>query len=123
MTRRNLLAATATLAATLALATPALAQGRGEIVMGAWGGGTSATWRTGVGEPFTARTGMPVRINEWPDPEPQLRAQAGGAGLTALQVQHLVREIHRGKLERPLLQGPGGVCHALQVMGVMTCDR
>lgn len=76
MTRRHVLAATAALAATLALATPALAQGRGEIVMGAWGGGTSATWRTGVGEPFTARTGMPVRINEWPDPEPQLRAQA-----------------------------------------------
>ena len=63
MTRRNLLAATATLAATLALATPALAQGRGEIVMGPWGGGTSAPWRTGVGEPFTARTGMPVRIS------------------------------------------------------------
>ena len=63
-------------AAALAFAAaPALAQGKGEIVMGAWGGGTSATWRAGVAEPFTKATGIPVKINEWPDPEPQIRAQ------------------------------------------------
>lgn len=74
MHRRSVLAGA--LALTFGLGTvPALAQGKGEIVMGAWGGGTSATWKAGVAEPFTKATGIPVKINEWPDPEPQIRAQ------------------------------------------------
>lgn len=76
MLRRSLLRTTTAVALAGAAALPALAQGRGEIVMGAWGGGTSATWKTGVGDPFTAKNQIPVKINEWPDPEPQIRAQA-----------------------------------------------
>ena len=76
MLRRHVLQTTTALALLAFAATPALAQNRGEIVMGAWGGGTSATWKTGVGDPFTAKNQIPVKINEWPDPEPQIRAQA-----------------------------------------------
>lgn len=74
MDRRSFIAAAAAAAVALSAA-PALAQDKGEIVMGAWGGGTSATWRAGVAEPFSKATGIPVKINEWPDPEPQIRAQ------------------------------------------------
>ena len=74
-TARGLFAGALGLAA-LPLALPAMAQPKGEIVMGAWGGGTSATWKAGVAEPFTKATGVAVKINEWPDPEPQIRAQA-----------------------------------------------
>ena len=76
MLRRSILKSTSAIGLAALAGAPALAQGRGEIVMGAWGGGTSATWRTGVAEPFTAKTQIPVKINEWPDPEPQIRAQA-----------------------------------------------
>lgn len=76
MLRRSVLKSTSALGLTALAGAPALAQARGEIVMGAWGGGTSATWKTGVGDPFTAKNQIPVKINEWPDPEPQIRAQA-----------------------------------------------
>ncbi|MEJ0018825.1 MAG: extracellular solute-binding protein [Acetobacteraceae bacterium] len=49
---------------------------KGEITMGSWGGGTSAAWRSII-KPFTDRTGIPVRVVEWPDPQPVIRAQAG----------------------------------------------
>lgn len=56
---------------------PALAQGKGEIVMGSWGGGASDTWREAAGKPFTEKTGIPIKITDWPDPEPTIRAQKG----------------------------------------------
>ena len=64
-------------AVLLAAAAPAHAQGKGEIVMGSWGGGTSETWREAAAKPFTEKTGIPVRITDWPDPEPTIRAQKG----------------------------------------------
>ncbi|GGI27636.1 MULTISPECIES: extracellular solute-binding protein [Bradyrhizobium] len=48
----------------------------GEVVMGTWGGGNSEMWREKVGKPFSASSGIVVKIRDWSDPEPTLRAQA-----------------------------------------------
>lgn len=54
---------------------PARAEEQGQVILGTWGGGTSAVYRKAL-KVFTDRTGIPARVAEWPDPEPAIRAQA-----------------------------------------------
>src|SRR5262245_6523054 len=53
----------------------AYAEEPGQIIMGTWGGGTSAVWRKAL-KLFTDKTSIAARVAEWPDPEPAIRAQA-----------------------------------------------
>ncbi len=74
LTRRHLAAAAL---AAAALPPAAKAQTTPRILMATWGGGVGDTWREGFAKGFTARTRIPVTINEVPDPTAQVRAQAG----------------------------------------------
>jgi len=55
---------------------PAQAQGKGEVVMAAYGGGNGETWRKGAAQPFTAQTGIPARVIDLPNVDAAFRAHA-----------------------------------------------
>ncbi|MEM6761945.1 MAG: PotD/PotF family extracellular solute-binding protein [Pseudomonadota bacterium] len=70
LTRRTVLAGTAAGAATLA--TPSLLKAQAkpnEIIVRAWGGAWGEALKAGVADPFTAATGVPVRLDFTEDNE------------------------------------------------------
>ncbi|WP_425404093.1 ABC transporter substrate-binding protein [Hwanghaeella sp.] len=68
----------------------------GPILHASWGGGVGSTWRDAFAGPY-AETGSDVRVVEVPNPEAQLRAQAGApqyhsAICTFVQANNLMKD-------------------------------
>lgn len=74
-----------------------LAQGKGEIVMAAFGGGNGETWRESVAKPFQAATSIPVKVTDLPNTDTAIRAtpnnpQYNMAWVGAFQAVNLFRD-------------------------------
>ena len=98
--RRQLLgiaAAAAGSATAASLPRTARAQSHPRLTHATWGGGVGKTWKDAFTDAFEAQGGSPVRIIEVPNPEAQLRAQAGNpqyntAIVTQVQAINLMRD-------------------------------
>jgi len=76
LTRRATIAGALGSAAAVSMPGRLMAQAD-TLLHASWGGGVGSTWNAAFAEPFQAETGTGIRIVDVPNPEAQLRAQAG----------------------------------------------
>lgn len=75
------------LAGGILLSGTAIAQAQ-NVTMATWGGGVGEAWRTAFAAPYQNHSGESVKINEVPNPEAQVRAQANAPQYNAVLVSY-----------------------------------